>query len=668
MEKIETLAIETYQNNVNYFTDKHPELMKKLATFDIALENGSYAPHYDLEYLKEYFDVKQLKTGHYLYSENSKEISKKLTKMTNFKKHSNTFEGFQIYNFSDEALANLDDKNQCLEGVYPLMNYYSQHASQSDQMKVIAKFIFIGVGLGLHIPLIHKKVQAKEYLVIEDDLELFRLSLFTTPYYELGGECELFFCIAEDENLFLQTMDLFLSNTFFNNRYLKYSYFPAHSDNKIKQIQNALATQSFTIFPYKTDLQKLLRPLEYINDGYNVLNLSTHFTNSIFSKKPVLLITAGPSLKKNLQWLKENHQRFILIAVSATLNTLYKYDITPDIVTHIDGFETSLAHYDALPAKDFLKHSIIVLGAFSPAKVRTMFSKEQIFYCEGSSNYFEGFGSITAPCIGSFSLLLSLMLDTHELYLLGLDLALDQETGHSHSDDHIYMQQKDMGKKETLSNTISLRGNLFPVQGNFQKNVYTTSGFHLSVQSLYLNIPRIKHDTQRIYNLNDGAKIHQAIAQNINDVNVDAYKTIDKRELLSTIHAELTMHSTKQLSPDDIASLRQYLVAAQKIKEYLTAYRDSVRHSHPDKYFSDLLELASTLLKQGRQGEAKSLVHIYYHFFKYVLPLAMDFFNTKELKNEKTHIKKIDKIIQSELFAIEEIYEKALKSFIEKRC
>lgn len=668
MEEIETLAIETYQNNVNYLTDKHPELMKKLSAFDIALENGNYAPHYDLEYLKEYFDVKQLKTGHYLYAENSKDISKKLTKLTNFKKHANTFEGFPVYNFSDESLANLDDKGECLEGVYPLMNYYSQHASQSDQMKVIAKFIFIGVGLGLHIPSIHKKVQAKEYLIIEDDLELFRLSLFTTPYSELGRECELYFCIAEDENFFLQTMDLFLNSSFFNNRYLKYSYFPAHSDNKIKQIKNALMTQYFVTFPYKTELQKLLRPLEYINDGYNILNLSTHFTNSIFSKKPVLLITAGPSLKKNLQWLKENHQRFILIAVSATLNMLYQNKITPDIVTHLDGFETSLAHYDALPVEDFLKHSIIILGPFSPAKVRTMFSKEQIFYYEENSHYFKGFSSVTAPCIGSFSLLLALMLDTHELYLLGLDLALDQETGFSHSDEHIYAQQKDMGEKETLNNTISLRDNLFPVQGNFQKSVYTTSAFHQSVQSLYLNIPRIKHDTQRIYNLNDGAKIHQAIAQNINDVNIDAYKILDKRELFSAIHAELTGHSTKQLSPDDIASLKQRLIAAQKIKESIAAYCDSVRHSHADRYLSDLLGLASTLLKHGRQGTAKSLIHIYYHFFKYVLPLAMDFFNTKELKNEKTHIKNIDRIIQNELFAIEEIYEKALKSFIEKRC
>ena len=38
----------------------------------------------------------------------------------------------------------------------------------------------------------------------------------------------------------------------------------------------------------------------------------------------------------------------------------------------------------------------------------------------------------------------------------------------------------------------------------------------------------------------------------------------------------------------------------------------------------------------------------------------MDLFNTKSLKNEQRHIKKLDKMIVSEILKIEKIYESSL--------
>jgi hypothetical protein len=42
--------------------------------------------------------------------------------------------------------------------------------------------------------------------------------------------------------------------------------------------------------------------------------------------------------------------------------------------------------------------------------------------------------------------------------------------------------------------------------------------------------------------------------------------------------------------------------------------------------------------------------------------------NTKGLKNEKRHIKKMDKMIQDEMLSVCAIYIKSLEEFVQTRC
>ena len=358
MQSIETLALQTYENNIAYFKESQPKLLEMINVLSLAIENGDYTPRYDLEYVKDYFDVKELASGNYLYATSSTAVSKEFSSIINFKKNSYSYEGIPIYR-STSIVDRESDKGRGLEGIYPIMDYYLDNTKEDETMNSIEKFIFVGVALGLHITEITKKVKSKYYLIIEDDLELFRLSLFTTDYANLAKQSELHFAIADDDNLFLKTINPFLENAFFDNRYLKYAHFPTHSTNKLKQIQNAILSQAFISFQYKTELYKHLRPLEYSSDGYNVLNLSRHIQNDLLSSKPVILITSGPSFQKNIEWLKEHHERFIIVAVSSTLKVLHQHNITPNIVTHVDGFSSSMRHYEDFPIQEFLKNTLV---------------------------------------------------------------------------------------------------------------------------------------------------------------------------------------------------------------------------------------------------------------------------------------------------------------------
>lgn len=668
MESVQALAISTYEKNIEYFSKEQQDLFKKLITLSLALENEEYPHKYDLEYINGYFDVKQLTTSHYLYTENSQIFSKKLANVIDFKKRNYSFEGFPVYNFSQEMLNDLNDMSSGLEGIFPIMNYYYDQNKPDDEMKRIEKFIFIGTGLGFHIPLIDKKISSDEYFIIEDDIELFRLSLFTTEYFKIAEHSKLFFSVADDENIFLTKMKFFLQETFFYNRYLKYSYFTAHSEDKIKQIQNALMSQSFASFPYKAELRKFIRPFEFMNNGSSILNLSEYYKNSIFSQKPVLVITAGPSFKKNIEWLKINHKKFIIVAVSAVLKRLYENNIVPDVLTHIDGFEDSMSHYDGVPVEEYLKDTTVILGPFVLKKLRDRFPSENVFSYEENTEYFEKHGFLIAPCVGSFSLLLLLIFDAKELYLLGLDLALDQVTGSSHADsDHVFYEESDMDKKDELINTMSMLKNVFPVKGNLREVVYTTSILHLSVQSLYLSIQNVKKDDQHIYNLNDGAWINHSIPTKIEEVDTSKFETVDKQKLHISIQDTLSRHSSKKLSENDIVSMKKRLEETKIIKKDILTYIKNVRHTNANSYQYDLLGITGEIIDKNDR-ETHNLAHVYHSYFKYVLPLVMDIFNTKGIKNEKRHIKKLDKMIQGELLLIEDIYEKAIEKFLKESC
>ena len=662
MQSIEALAIQTYQKNIEYFSSEQVELSKLLNILNLGIENGDYIPLYDLEYLDGYFDIKELSSGYYLYSGNSEHISKDFSKIVDFKKANYSYEGIPIYR-SSNLKDRTSDKAKGLEGILPIMDYYMDNTKEEDSMVLIQKFIFIGVALGIHIPIIQGITKARDVLIIEDDLELFRLSLFTTKYYELSKNNTLIFSIADDENIFLSKMTPFLENNFFDNRYIKYAHFPSHSKHKLKQIQHAILAQNFITFQYKIELQKFLRPLEYINNGYKVLNLSTHINNDLFYKKPTILITAGPSLQKNIEWLKENHERFIIIAVSATLNVLHKHNITPTIITHLDGYGASLKHYNNIPIKKFLKHTLVILGPFSHPLIKYMFNKEQVHYFEEDTEYFENFGSITTPCVGSFSLLLGLILNAKELYLLGLDLAVDQKTGATHADSHIFNKNKDMDTKDDVSQEMSLRDNLLRVKGNFIDIVYTNTLFNFSIQSLQNNILSVKRDDQVVYNLNDGAYIHATIPKRVADIDVKSYKKIDKLELYKSVKTILSDNSSKSLDKKDSVSLDKRLVYVEYINEKLLRYSKDVSKTSPDQFMADLLGIVSDIITT-RNRETKNIVHVYYTFFKHVVPMIFDFFNTQGMKNKKYHIKRLNAMIEKEMMNIEGIYSKTLKDFL----
>ena len=89
-----------------------------------------------------------------------------------------------------------------------------------------------------------------------------------------------------------------------------------------------------------------------LNMPYFVESRPLGFLEDLFAKKTALIVSAGPSLNYHIQKIKENRDKFIVIAVAPTLRLLIEAGITPDFATfadsnhmiwHIKGIEDKLA-------------------------------------------------------------------------------------------------------------------------------------------------------------------------------------------------------------------------------------------------------------------------------------------------------------------------------------
>ena len=93
-----------------------------------------------------------------------------------------------------------------MQEVSEYLNNPHKNKIRDKKLKEIPKFIFLGTLLGRHIPHIAEKVDAEIYLVLERNLEIFRLSLFTVDYTILAKKGVVFSVMdnyIEEENKIL---------------------------------------------------------------------------------------------------------------------------------------------------------------------------------------------------------------------------------------------------------------------------------------------------------------------------------------------------------------------------------------------------------------------------------------------------------------------------------
>lgn len=661
MTDINTLVTENFNDNISYIEASQPELFTKLSALESAIELGHYQEKYELLYEESYFDVFEKSTGNYLYGKDSNTHALLASESIDYALNDNLFESFHQHPISDADLKRYGQTKPLehqMSGFAPIMHYCQTHLPKKKPLKKINKFLFFGTGLGLHVDSIHRKIHAKVYFIIEDDLELFRLSLFSTNYKKIAADATLVFSVFENNDDFSKSAAKFLETKHFYNHYLKYFHILSHSEEKRNQFHIATTTQAHLLFFYNDLLTQYLKPLEYMFGEYRFISKTLDFSDNVLNDKPFLLIAAGPSLQKNKEWLKENHHRFITVAISATLSFLEKEGISPDIITHLDAFDFAIQHFDKLDSLEFVKDSLCIFSSRTPHQILSKFNPKQIFLFETGTKYQHASLKPSAPCIGSLTYQLLLVLKAKTIYLLGLDLAIDKTTGKTHSDAHEYAQTLDTKESAFEDSVMRYRESVYTIEGNLSETVLTTPNFQISIDAINLSTKLLKQEHQSVFNLNEGARFIAAIAKRVDELIVPEGSPAPKiRQHLYDLSAA---NSAVGLSSIEIDDLNKKLLHAKEIRKAVIDYQETEITS-AQEYLLNLQRLCSMLTdqKEIRQYELSRVIDTY---LKYILSYIFYFFNTAALQEEKSHFRKIDELLTEHLLQIIDFYHESVSS------
>ena len=660
LEQVQQQAVATYNTNIAYFKEHHPDLYNNLVVFETALNGNHIKAQYDLQYKENYFEIIGLEQNIPFYGQNSITLSQAMVdKNLTMDATKNSFKAYYEHQYNDEIAQIALESDMLVKytiSIAPLVHYVNKNLPNPQMIKDIHKYIIFGVGLGLHIPYIHQKINAKMYLIVESNLEIFRLSLFVTNYAQLSKEAKLLFAVAQEEVAFRETFNKLYAEAFVLNHYFKFFQFSGNNDLYFKTIQNFLVSQPHYLYSYDRTFLSLLRTHSYISQGYKTLNISTIHQLKLF-EKPVLYLAAGPSLQRNIEFVKENQDKFTIIAIYATLPLLEKHDIKPNIVTQYDEQDIQVLNtLDRIKDITYFKDTIFIFSSHVNAKLMSSFPKNNIFIFQAMFELKKDFGMLTSPSIGELTYGLLLKLGAKNIYILGLDLAMDVETNQTHIDGHsgsnVFKNLKELD--ESLDTEYSYRKNTIKVKGNFIDEVKSIPVFKTNIDSFGVLTKQFKSDDCDVYNLSNGAYLEGAEPKQIQDIQINSFENNSFNTLQEQLDSTLQTISEENYNKNDIESINLKISGAKKIKKSLDQFFKIKNHKNLEVYKDKLIGMLSDILFSKYNCE--DLQQILINYTSHVSHHVFHLFSLEGISEFKKHIYEINKVLSIQLHKIVNTY------------
>ncbi|QIB27504.1 motility associated factor glycosyltransferase family protein [Caloranaerobacter azorensis] len=202
-------------------------------------------------------------------------------------------------------------------------------------------FIVFGMGLGYHIFELSKLLgENNKILVIEPNISIFKKSMEINDWTNLIKKRNIFFFIGEDIELIDQFYYRHINELNASNiKFLVFShydkFFPQVYRGVVKKLKGYIEDIQVSICTLKYFLNELnhnlFKNLKEIVRGNDIKLLKDKFKSV-----PAIIVSAGPSLDKNIRQLKEAQNRAVIIAGGRTLKPLLDNGIKPDIVVSLD--------------------------------------------------------------------------------------------------------------------------------------------------------------------------------------------------------------------------------------------------------------------------------------------------------------------------------------------
>lgn len=359
--------------------------------------------------------------------------------------------------------------------------------------------IFFGAGLGYHIELAEKK-NFKNIIIIERNEKIY--NIFSKTYnlpeeyyivspFDSPEKLDSIFSLIEIQK-FKNVKTIILRSCYAKELYSSFE------ERLEKLLKVKLGDFSTRLKFEELWFINILRNIRFLNKCVPVEKIFKYF-----SKLPVILISAGPSLKESLPYLKKLQDYAILIAVDTALLPLFEAEIKVDFVYSLDSQIYNINDLNNIDSNYLRDINFIFDIVSSPgltsyfcempgrsaqnfvattAHLEFDYNNNPFLIKSGFVNWIEAkcgirFGDIeTGGSVSTSAFHLGYMLGGNPLILVGQDLSFPYFVSHSPSTSHFYkflLKTSRLNSLETLSLQMINSRKLVETSDNFGKILFS---------------------------------------------------------------------------------------------------------------------------------------------------------------------------------------------------
>lgn len=566
---------------------------------------------------------------------------------------------------------------------------HSKFNPQRESEKIIANkntsadhIVVLGLGLGYHLEkIMETKDKLSRVLLIEPEPEMVKHSLKTLQWEKLLNRADFFYIFGSDPAEITRMIHTFINIVTFHT----VEFIELPSETRIlndffskarKVIDDEIRTN---LYDFKTRLaESYMLPRNILKNLPRVLKTrATAHLKDIFPDTPGFIISAGPSLDRNILHLKKIRDRALLITVDTALKPLLNRSLQPHFTAigdpshknylHLQGTQNQLQHFIAAEAgiahqvfRDFQDH-IFTLSVGKP----------MVSLIEEHS---EPFGELEAwGSVISIALTLAVYMGLDPIIFVGQDFAFTDTRSHCRGtswEENKLEYTLDLDQLQRFEKQ-SIAGNRTVIE---TKDIYHNKTFTSERLKLYKNylVQLVeKYPHVRFINATEGGifseiphmPLHETIKRFVYgkpgiDLNrLHQLPTLNKKENINRLKdffngrrvffkdylqkLEKILHSLesiKEVSPDTLNSIIPILGAAETVKNDLYTVTQN----------GEIVEMWSLspiyhFLKQYKHIEQKGLneayvkesIKLYKTYFQNIKPLLEDIIRRfKEVSEE----------------------------------
>ncbi len=603
-ELLNELLLTQYKKNLEFLQQNHKEIFDNVNNLSNRIEKNIQKEKYSLEFIEEqgYFDIYDLENEKFIYGFNSYHEAEKRKEHVDFSQK-NSLNLLRV-DPNTNKLAQMGTLGE----INPLVSFLNNKIDfKRIEFEKIFKFVFIGVGAGVHVNEIYKKVDSLNTLIIEPNLEIFRLSLFLLDFtiFEEGTK-KLFLSVGSSKFERESVFEEFEHYHNYMNYNIKHHLFSLEYENILHDMINYFSHNFALSFSYNSTLNVLSRTLNFMNSEYKFLQKELLHKNPILKDKKVLIISAGPSIDEKIEWIYKNQDKFIIVCVDIILKKLEKNNIIPDIVVSIDPSHLVANFFDT-EDKNFLKNSSIIFLSQQHEDVIEKVKNLNIYFSQVLPISDKLGYHFSVPNVGTFSFAITLFLGGNELYLIGSDAAFNQKTGSRYAKDN---SRTVMDKLEPEKNGNISDQDIFEVKGNLKDSIKTNREllrFKKDYETFIYTYKKTSNKEFKAFNLSNGVYIEGLTPLDTKDIDTDSIdvKSFNNKKVdnISTIVDDLEIHKDKKLLVTMIGRVKKF----QKLKV-----------KSKDHFLQEKLDLMIWILEKKKEMSNKTYGNIFLRFIELI--------------------------------------------------